>query len=67
MERQDQSLAHTDSVLNEISALDLIREQNNRTMVEKGAIGAAGGNLNTEEHEDLGGEGMLFETPPQDG
>jgi hypothetical protein len=67
VERHDQSLTHNESVMNEMSALDIIREQANRTMVEKGAIGAAGGNLNTQENEDTGGDGMLFETPPTDG
>ncbi len=62
----DQSLSiHDSSMMHEMSALDIKREiTNNRTMVEKGAIGAAGGNLE-ENNEENGG--MLFETPPNDG
>ena len=51
-------------MMHEMSALDIKREMTNRTMVEKGAIGAAGGNLE-ENNEENGG--MLFETPPNDG
>lgn len=61
----DQSLSIQDSsMMHEMSALDIKREMTNRTMVEKGAIGAAGGNLE-ENNEENGG--MLFETPPNDG
>jgi hypothetical protein len=63
--KQDQSISmHDSSMMHEMSALDIKREISNRTMVEKGAIGAAGGNLD-ENNEDNGG--MLFETPPNDG
>jgi hypothetical protein len=51
-------------MMHEMSSLDIKREMTNRTMVEKGAIGAAGGNLDYN-NEDNGG--MLFETPPNDG
>jgi hypothetical protein len=68
-DRRDQSISHNDSsMMHEMSALDIMRDQANRTMVEKGAIGAAGGNLNTAAGEDdEGNGGMLFETPPNDG
>ena len=55
------------SVMYDMSALDIKREHqinSNRSMiVEKGAIGAAGGNMGNA--DDNGG--MLFETPPNDG
>ena len=50
--------------MHEMSALDIKKEMIHRSMVEKGAIGAAGGNLE-ESNDDNGG--MLFETPPNDG
>ena len=69
-DRRDQSISHNDSsMMHEMSALDIMRDQANRTMVEKGAIGAAGGNLNTAAaaDDDEANGGMLFETPPNDG
>ena len=52
VERHDQSLTHNESVMNEMSALDLIREQANRSMVEKGAIGRGSGNVIQEENDE---------------
>lgn len=49
-------------MMHEMSAVDI--KISHRTMIEKGAIGAAGGNL--DENNDENG-GMLFETPPNDG
>jgi len=62
--RQDQSMSiHDISMAHEMSTLDIKKEMSHRTMIERGAIGAAGGALE-DNSEDNGG--MLFETPPSD-
>ena len=51
--------------MHEMSEFEIKRDfLPNRSLVEKGAIGGAGGNLNPDDNEN---GGMLFETPPNDG